>query len=189
MKKIFVLFFFFSLQACENQFCTSENYDFFVDGVPVCNDSNFSFSPEDISKTFDIVAKQVERKYPELENIRERMLEKIDFIYFSETGFAQDCSKIYLGDSTQECELFPTGLNYGGKEIFLGSIYSYCLATTSLGHELLHSVEYAFFDSGSNHERPFFFEQFYGYDINLVKETIEHQIFLESLEALPACHF
>lgn len=181
MKSIFLVSIAILMLSCGEEEPTIKcKQEFTAGGLKVCSEADVS--ADEIERSVQIVEEQVKERYPEVSNLKDKLKNKKVHIYFIDDPLSMECSEIEHG--IFRCDKHISGVNVDGDVIYVQ--YYKCLAYTSMGHEILHSIEKYYLGDipHGDHATPWLFEQA---DWDHYTETVEYQIFVEQFLNLDSC--
>ncbi len=108
----------------------------------LCINSEHEILLDEINYAVQVIEEEARVSYPEMEDFSTVLDENFVTVDFTDKALAQKCEEI--GYDVYACEQNIGGVNFNGKDIVLE--WHKCLAFTSFGHELLHSVEMLMLD-------------------------------------------
>lgn len=103
----------------------------------LCLNSPHEILLDEISYAVQVVEEEARKNYPEMDDLSTVLHKNSVIVNFTDDYLAGKCEEI--GYDIYRCEQGVNGVNFNGKDIVLE--WRKCLALTSFGHELLHSVE------------------------------------------------
>jgi len=160
--------------------CPGDWYYEDVAGLTICSDGKVD--PDEIRYAVQVIEQQTAIRYPEVNNLAELLKEKKVSVYFIDEALAVNCEPVENG--VYRCDKDIGGANVDGHRIYVR--YNSCLAFTSLGHEILHSIEkyYLNIPDDVDHTVPWLFE--IG-NPGHQTETVEYKIFLDLYFNVASC--
>ena len=148
LNKIILILVGLSLTGC-GQEC---NEEFFTGSINVC--SKLEDTPDNFSelaeKTIEITEKEVQRYYPNVTELSETLNDHNVSVILTDKYLVKRCKPIDIINEYYECEDILGGYNIRGTQIVM--VYSFCPNMTILSHEILHSVEWFYFNDGIREE-------------------------------------
>ena len=154
--------------------------EFSAGGLKVCSEG--PLSAEEIEYTVRVVEEKTAERYSQVSNLKEKLKNHKVHIYFIDDPLSMECKELEHG--IFRCEKHISGVNVNGDVIYVK--YHKCLAYTSVGHEILHSIERYYLGDipHGDHATPWLFEQA---DWEHYTETVEYKIFVEQFLNLDSC--
>ena len=151
-----------------------------VAGLEICSEGKISTA--EIEYMVQVVEQQTAIRYPEVKDLPKALKDHSVKVYFVDDDMAVKCEEIEY--DVYRCDSNVSGVNVDGHNIYVR--YYPCLAYTSLGHELLHSIESYYLDTPDDvdHTTPWLFE--IG-NMDNYKDTVEYKIFEISYPNLESC--
>ncbi len=141
MYKLMLISLFLLLTNCGGDgtaftdFCL-ERFD--AGGMDICSEfETSSYLPTLIDDLTDLVEAEAQVYYPEVINLREMLADKNVTVTLIDDSLSINCAPIH--NNIDRCEGTLSGFNRGGKDITVS--YVSCNSMSTLGHEILHSVE------------------------------------------------
>lgn len=161
----------------------AENYpcEYYVAGMCV-SDLTHSMSPAQIERVVEIVEKKANQRFDWVINLPYALEGENTHLIFTAEPYARGCEET-TADGVYICERWINGYNvWDGENTEIrvaAQTPGSCRALTTLGHELLHSIERIYMlprPNGEPHDYPNFFYDHYG--IN----SLEWEIDIETLK-------
>lgn len=152
--------------------------------ITVCSDT---IIPEGIEHAISVVEEKTQVYFPEVDDLIGVLDHNEITIYFIDSIMNTDC--VEVGPGLYTCDKRVAGVNYSGRVIYVSyNERNKCLANSSFGHEVIHSIQ-VFFDMvghAESHPWPLFAlgaaeaEE----DATL---SVEYLVFYQLMDDLPSC--
>lgn len=170
MRTILVLL--LSLTACtEEKMYVCEYY---AAGMCVADETH-SIDPAQVERVVEIVESVVSQRFDWVTNLPYALEGENTRLIFTDEPYAQNCLEIE--DGMYRCEKWVSGYNaWDGETAEIRAFVpapGSCTALSTLGHEILHSIERMYMlprENAQSHDYPYFFYSSYG------RESFEWQI-------------
>lgn len=181
--KLFSLLIIIFMTGCGGTFWVEEcpgEWAFNAGGIFICSEGKLDAN--EIEYAVQVVEGETSLVYPEVVSLEKTLKDNEVAAYFIDENLALNCELIE--HDVYRCEDYLNGVNYGGNHLYVR--YHSCLAMTSLGHELLHSIEAYYlnrFDE-TGHLTPGLFWQSVPGDPG---NAVENKIFRELFYNLASC--
>lgn len=159
MRKILLLLSFLFLPSClaGQVFIDQCQEEFNAGGMYLCSEIELEdYVPQVIEDMVTATEEELQVYYPSITGLGEALENNGVKVTIIKATLAENCQPFAVG--FWRCSRTIGGFNHGGKSIAVN--WTSCSSAGTLAHEILHSVEWFWFNGGTtDHSTPFLFSE------------------------------